>query len=232
MIAFIMGQATYNALLEQFRTTEFYNDESVSPFLLSQMKAGTPVGDTLHRIEVNSESRNTGIIRHRVSDMEFSKSIDEIEDHYINQVEVKDRVMDTHPYVIFNINAISSTQASHNRRGIGWVVLLNSKTFENIVEATSYLKGIWEPAQDVSQTIGRWTLVGKKFDRQQHFWAADHIPEDEIITVYRGPDNQSVDGLPVLPRDDGFYYPTESPQSYVWRRKLVTKTETENLPFV
>ena len=220
-----MGQALYDAQLEYFRTHEFYNDESISPFLHSMTRAKEPV---LHRLEVTQSTESPRLSlkagRYTPEDMEYSKSVDDIEDHYIHQVEVKNRLMERAPYQIFHPNAISSIQGSVNRRGTGWVILLNPKTFERIVEASLELGDIWDgdPAPKVPRQIGRWTLAGNKPDRCQHYWTADHVAEDEIISAYRSADLAAQsDGLSILPLDDGFYYPRGGLQGYIMRTRLI-----------
>lgn len=224
-----MGQALYDAQKEFMRINSFYDETSLSPFLIVN---DNPV---LRRFEANTEPRPVGnqyllddlespprsrewssfiVKKYDIETVPIADTIEEVEDHYLNNT-ITEPYYDNNEWSVFRLNAQSMRNAAISRRGIGWIVLMHPDTFR-IIETYpndprfDNLPPLWTMRGDF--TIGRWTLAATKVDRCHHVWTSSHIPVGEVFTVYRDVKvNNPIDGFAVVKTVEGFRYPELEP---------------------
>lgn len=126
-------------------------------------------------------------------------TVEEAEDHYIDSAP---RLGPCHDELTtFAINAQASVQAKFNRRGIGRIVLLHPVIFERI---RNFPNGGTQFVPEYRE-MGRWRLVATEpFDRGLEIWLADHLSQDEIITVFKPVNRNSFDGMAIMQLENGF----------------------------
>lgn len=215
-----MGQAAYDAHAEHFRNHTFYDENSKSPFLMVQ-----EAGSKLYRLDKGCKPVRLGDQNWVIDpatypreELTYSATIDEIEDYYISLAPV--RPVD-YPRSIYSINAQGSVHGAYNRRGLGWIVLMNTSRFNRILASMDEQQmKIWENVFSEKERlkIGRWSLAANKVDRCQHIWVADHLPDDETITVYRDIRlHRKDDGFAIMETENGFLYPEQDQEDYILR---------------